>query len=363
MILSNTAPAASGMRYDLADYMNPEALAFASHGAIREDAASSALFLRDLTEVMGRTFDVKYADLKARQIFPIFTGVDPAAESYVWRQYDRRGTAKVIHDYSADLPTSEVLAAEYQSRILSLGTSYKYSIQDLRRARMAGIPLETRQALAARRAMEQAFEQICWFGVRQTPGTVANSQALEFAPTAQNTNDPMAMYGAANFPGLTGNSTLNNWLSASTSVSTIVQDFKTYLELAMINATNGIHTPNAVVFPLSTWAALNTQARSTTFTDDTVLQYLLKTSPWVKNVYWTPMLETAGLKQDGSTPGPRILVMERNEENFQMVVPQEFEQLPPEIVNMSFKVLCHMRVGGFRISYPKSIYYLDGMNG
>ena len=134
---------------------------------------------------------------------------------------------------------------EFSSRCLSLGTSYNYSIQDLRKARMAGIPLETRKALAARRSMEQAFEQIAFFGIAQVPGTGA-SQAMRFAPASQNTNDPLAMYGVTNFPGLTGITTTNNWLLAATSVSTILSDFNK-LQLNVINTSKGVHTPDTAV--------------------------------------------------------------------------------------------------------------------
>ncbi len=359
MILSSEIPGGSGQRYDLADFVNERTLQ-AMTGE-RFDAATTAFFLRDLTEVMGRTFDVKYPDLKARQILPVFTGVDPGAEGYVWRQYDRKGVANVITDYAADMPSAEVVAQEFQSRCLSLGASYNYSIMDLRRARMAGIPLETRKALAARRSMEQAIEQIAFFGLSQVPGSGA-SQAIQFAPTAQNTSDPMAMYGFTNFPGLVLMQTTNNWKLATTSVSTIVSDFNAMF-LSVINTSLGVHTPDTVVLPMSIWAQLSTTARSTTFTDDTVLQYLQKENPWLKAVYWSTMLETAGLKQDGSTPGPRIMLLERNEENLQLVIPQEFEQLPPQMVNMTYKIPCHCRIGGLRVSYPKSIVALDGAGG
>lgn len=359
-MFSTEMPGLSGIRWDLKDYINPKALEVAT-GGMRFDSAATAFFLRDLTEIMGRTFDIKYPDLKARQILPVFTGVDPGAEGYVWRQFDRKGTAKVVDTYGADMPESEVVANEFQSRIVSLGVSYSYSIMDLRRARMAGIPLETRKALAARRSMEQALEQIAFFGLAQVPGTGA-SQAMFAVPTSQSTSDPLAMYGFTNFPGLDVTTTTNDWTLPSTSVNTILSDFNK-LQLHIINTSKGVHIPDTAVFPLSIWAQLAATARSTTFTDDSILQFMQKQSPWLKQVYWSTMLETAGLKQDNSTPGPRIMLLERNEENLQLVIPQEFEQLPPQMVNMMFKIPCHMRVGGLRVSYPKAIAALDGAAG
>jgi len=75
------------------------------------------------------------------------------------------------------------------------------------------------------------------------------------------------------------------------------------------------------------------------------------------------MLETAGKLQNGSTAGPRIMLFEKNEENIQLVIPLEFEQLPPQMVNLMFKIPCYSRIGGIRCSYPLSIGYLDGASG
>jgi hypothetical protein len=368
-MLSTQILPGSGARYDLADFINPQTLQ-AMDGQ-RYDAATTAFFLRDLTEIMGRTFDVKYPDLVARQLFPVFSGVDPAAESFVWRQFDRVGAADLVDTYAADAPSAEVQSQEFQQRIVSLAVSYNYSIQDLRKSRMAGIPLETRKALSARRSMEQAVEQIAFFGLQQNPDTSAGAQALRFIKAAVNTNDPLEQYGFTNFPNINGIAGTNQWvdysgatprLKAGVSVNTILDDFNA-LQLSIINSSKGVHTPNTLLLPLSTYTALAATARSTTFTDDSILQFMQKQSPWLKEVRYSTMLEFAGKKQDTTTPGPRIMMWEKNEENAQLVIPQEFEQLPPQMVNFTFKIPCHMRIGGMRISYPKSIGYLDGTGG
>ena len=355
-------PSGVGQRFDLGDYITPQAVM--SLGGSREDAAGTAFALRDLTDIYARTFDIKFPELKARQILPVYSGVDAGAEGYVWRQYNRTGSANVVDDYAADLPQAEVSMLEFQSRIYGLGTSYMYSIQDLRKARMAGIPLETRKAFAARRAMEQAVEQWAFFGNQQIPsgGTFNNGQGLKNAPAALNSTDYLQAFGFTNFPGIIANTTTNNWTLPSTSVSTIINDFNT-LQKSIVVGSQGIHTPDTLVLPLSQWANLSTIPRSVTFTDDTVIQYMRKQSPWLKNIYFTPMLENAGKLQNGTTAGPRIMLFEKNEENIQLVIPLEFEQLPPQMINLMFKIPCYMRIGGIRCSYPKSVAYLDGASG
>jgi hypothetical protein len=362
--VSFAPPGNMGARYDMADVVTPHDIAKLGGirmGDERDDSSGTAFSIRSLTEVMARSYDVLYPNLKIREILPIFTGVDPGAEMYTWKQYDMNTRAQVINDYAADAPESDVVMKEYASRLISLGTSYSYSIQDLRKARFAGIPLETRKALAARRAIENSVEQIGFFGLQAIPGTGVQS-SLQFTPSAVSTSDATYQFGLTNFPQLDVTTTTNNWTLPGTSVSTITSDFLAPQALIRTRS-KGIHTANTVVLPLSLEAQLNQQARSTTFTDDTLLKYLLKLSPNLQNVFFSPYLETAGKKQDGSTPGPRIIFFERSEETAQLVIPMEFEQLPPQIINYSFKVPCHMRIGGIRVSYPFAFEALDGMAG
>ena len=45
-----------------------------------------------------------------------------------------------------------------------IGDSYGYSIQEIRRAAMAGMPLEARRATAARQAIDDKIDYIAWYG-------------------------------------------------------------------------------------------------------------------------------------------------------------------------------------------------------
>ena len=92
------------------------------------------------------------------------------------------------------------------------------------------------------------------------------------------------------------------------------------------------------------------------------MSYLQGLMPGVEHIHW-PALDTAGLKQDNTTVGPRVMICEKNGTNFSLVIPQEFEQLPPQQVNYAFKIPCHGRLGGVKMPYPKSVCYLDGTAG
>jgi hypothetical protein len=359
LTLNTALPDQAGVAFDLADFVTAQALQAMS--GQRQDSAGTAFAIRSLTDIYGRTFDVKYPDLKARSIIPIFTGVDPGADGFSWDSYDRVGSAGLIDNYGADLPTADVFMTSNMSRCYSIGVSYNYSIQDLRAARKAGVPLEARKAFSARRAMEQAIDQIAFFGVTARPGT-GTAQALKNVPATQSTTDNLQAFGITNFPGLPKLAITNDWTLASTAVQTIVDDWCKAVN-KMITDTDGIHTPNTVVMALSIWNVLNKKPRSVAFTEDTVLQYLLKLTPMIKNVFWTIPMEVGAVKQDTTTVGPGVMFLERNEENLQLVLPGGFEQLPPQMINLTFKVPCHQRVAGVRVSYPKAHLMLNGCAG
>lgn len=345
-------PYGSGERFDLSDFVTSQTLQALT--GRRFDAADTAVFLRQLTYIYQQTYDIKYPELKARQFIPVDNRVGPGADSFVWRQYDKKGTAKVVQNYADDFPNAEIIGKEFQSRVVSLGASYQYTLQDMRAAAMAGLPLETRKAETARRVMENLVESLAAYGLNQTqPG-----QDLD---PVQETGDSIQFYGLTNFPNIQTSTTTNNWTSGST-VQQILADVNALQNLVFKN-TKGVHMPNTLLLPTDIYGYLATTPRSPTFTDDTMLQYILKQSPWLESIdYWVP-LDTAGKKQDGTTVGGRIMCYQRDPEVLQMVIPQEFEQLPPQMIGMSFKIPCHMRYGGVTVRYPKALAYLDGAAG
>lgn len=352
-------------------------------GGYRADAADTALFLRDLTFIYEQSYDIKYIQNKARMIIPVDTRVPPGAESYVWRQFDGFGTVKFGDMSAEDMPNVEVSGREFQNRIYSVTGSYQYSIQEMRAASMAGIPLETRKAETVRRAFENAVEVVAVFGSAGAGLLDAQGRsALQGFPTTVNASDPIPMYGFANAPDIinaaVADSSVNyggpvtvsssgfqtglDWTLDSTPVTAILGDLNA-MQRAIFNKSGGLHEPETLLLPTAIFSKLGTQARSSTFTTDSILQYVQTQSPWIKEIMHWPTLNFAGLKQDNATAGPRVMLCERRPENFSMVIPQEFEQMPPQLVNFVFRIPCHMRLGGVKMPYPKSVCFLDGAAG
>lgn len=345
---------------DLQEFFSPQLMRRMGLSTGRSDAADTAIFLRQLTDVIVPTFDIKYVDNMARKLIPVDTSVQSGANSLVWRQFDKMGQAKIVDSYSDDFPNVEILGKEYQTRIVSLGASFQYSFQDLRAAAMANLPLEGRKALAARFAVERLLETIACTGMTGANGTYLT-----------NASDTMPIYGLSNFPNIgatVGHGSIGagytdqNWVGGSVSVTSILADINAMVQ-QIFNVSGGIHKPNTLVLPTAVYSYLATTARSPTFTDDSILQYILKQVPFLDSIEFWPFLDLAGKKQDTTTAGPRVMMYEKKPENMSLVIPQDFEMFAPEKEGGVFKVMTHMRTAGVVVHYPKSIAYLDGTTG
>jgi len=306
------------------------------HCNIRLDAGETAALARQLEHIYAQTYDVKYAELKARRFVPIDTSVDAGAEFFTYRQWNMFGMAKLIANYADDLPRVDSLAKEFPAPIKSLGASYGFSIQDMRRAAMSGSQLDARRARAARRAHEQAFDDIVAFG---------NADA-GLGGMSNNANVPIV-------PAVTG-----TWV---TSIATPLQMIEDLNELvnSIILATLETFIPNTLLLSNIAFQRINSTPMSTTGdADKTVLRFFLDNNPYITDVDQWNKLNAAGA---GGVS--RAIAYQRSEEVLAAVEPQPFEQFPPQARNLEFVIPTHSRVGGVRVQYPLAIAYMDDLSG
>src|SRR5690554_6770859 len=63
------------------------------------DANESVFFARELEYVKSRSYDKKYAELKARLLIPVSSEAEAWADAIVYESYDQVGAAKLIAGY------------------------------------------------------------------------------------------------------------------------------------------------------------------------------------------------------------------------------------------------------------------------
>lgn len=307
------------------------------------DAAESVFFERQLEYVRAKSYDVKYPALRSRDMIPVDNSVDRGAESVKYIQYDAVGMAKIISSYAHDLPRVDVLAKEFRANIKSIGDSYGYSIQEIRAAAFAGIPLEARRANAARLAIEQKIDIIGALGDSDN-----NLLGLFNQPNAQVYTIPAGATTGTTWGNGTGVGAGNK------SAGEILGDLTAVANKA-VQVTNGVEVADTIIIPIPQYGVIATVNMATGI-NATILEFFLRSNPWIRTVDYWHRLTGAGA---GATN--RMICYKRDPDHLQFIIPQEFEQFPPEAEGLEFKIACHARCGGVVVYYPLSIIYADGI--
>jgi len=299
------------------------------------DANESIFFQEELEHVKSRSYDVKYPELLARRLFPLNQEVDSGAESIAYETYDHVGAAKIIHSYANDLPALEVSGKKTVRLVYSEGISFGYSLQDIRNAQMAGKSLTNRKANGCRRQMLSLENKLAFHG--------------------DATTDIPGFIGSANINQVTipaGASTTKTW--ATKTPDEILADVALMVD-AIVDGSNGVEHPNTLLVPISQYTLISTTPRSST-SDTTILEFLLKSNAWIREVI--PVYE---LKGAGASGLDTMMLYDRDPEKLTLEVPQDVEFLNPQEKALYYEVPVHARTAGVIIYYPKSIAQGDAI--
>lgn len=296
---------------------------------INMDADESVFFARQLESVKAKTYDVMYPELKARQFIPVSMDAGSGAETITYRQYDAVGVAKIISNYASDLPRVDLKGKEFTARVKSLGDSYGYSIQDVRRARFTGLPLEQRKANAAKKAIMTLEDDIACNGDSDhgLVGLFSHPNIPDVAIPADGTGSSAA------------------W-SAKTA-DLILRDMN-LLVTTVIDNTKGVEEPDTMLLPLAQHNLIaNLRVGETGLS---VLQWFLNNNPYIKQIQVWNKLKGAGVSSSDL-----FMVYKKDPDKLTLEVPQDFEQFPVQEEGLEYEVNCHSRTGGVIVYYPLSL--------
>jgi len=291
----------------------------------------AGLFLeRQLEYIRPQVFETVYADIKYRTILPVTAEAGNGAQTFTYRIMDSTGEFKLIADAADDLPRADISQTEKSIVFRSFGGSFGYTVQELRAAQMANIALEQRRAAAVRRAYEEKVEEVAMFGE-----------------------------ASANLPGFFNNATVdvlqaNKWFTDSGTTAQEMLELLNYGVTAIVNSTQMKEQPDTILMPYEDFRVISTQ-RNSDSSDVTVLEYFLRTNPFIRNI--EPILQ---LDKDNSTLSTnRMVVYKRDPQKVQLHIPQPLELFPPQQRGLEFIVPAHARLGGVALYFPKSVIYVQ----
>lgn len=294
----------------------------------------AGLFLeRQLEYIRPQVFEVEYADIKYPTILPVTSEAGPGAQTFTYRIMDATGDFKLISDAADDLPRADVSQTEKSLNIRSFGGSFGYTVQELRAAQMANVALEQRRASAVRRAYEEKVEQVALFGE-----------------------------SSVSLAGFFNNSTVDvlaadKWFTGATATGTTAQDMLALLNqgvTAIINGSNMKEQPDTILMAWEDYNVVST-TRNSDSSDVTVLEYFLRTNPFIRNVEPINQLDA----DKSELTKNRMVIYKRDPGKVQLHIPQPLELFPPQQRGLEFIVPAHARVGGVALYYPKSVIYVQ----
>ena len=300
------------------------------------DADETAIFSQQLKHVKAQAYDVIRKELKALSLIPVSTEGDPGADQIAYRSFDQVGIAKIVSDYAKDFPRVDIYGVEKFVPVKSLGDSYGYSIQEIRRAQLAGLKLDTRRALAARRAMDEKQDSIGWFGDADA--------GLKGLLTSEGTTEYIAANNAAGTSKTWANKTADEKLNDIIGIIT-----------AAPNSTNGKEIPDTLILPLPLYNDLAYTPYGDN-RDKTLMRFILDNYPTITRIDWVSDLAAAGAGGTG-----RVLAYARDPMKLTLEIPVRFEQFPPQQSGLEYTIFCHQRTGGVILYYPMSVVFCDGL--
>lgn len=300
------------------------------------DAAGDVFFSRQLEFVQSKVYEYQYPAFKSYIYIPINYDVPAGAEFVTATGYQSVGRARIINSYADDLPEAGILGTQLTNPVQSIGTSYRYSHQEIRAAQYGNLNLSLRLAEAARRANDQLVNDLA----------IAGNPLTGMTGLVNNPNVPVITVPA------TGVGATTEWVNKSSEQ--ILSDLNLIVNSIVTNS-NGVEMPDTLLMPIAQYTLISSTPRSVN-SDTTILQYFLMNNPFIKNVDWLAQLAGAGV--GGSDV---MIAYEKNENKLAMQIPMAFTQYAPQERNLEFVIPCESRYGGVTIYYPLSIAIGEGI--
>jgi hypothetical protein len=303
------------------------------------DADGAFFFQRQLELIKARSYDVRYAELKARMLFPVSNEGGPGITSITYRTYDMAGAAKIINAYADDLPRADVAGKETTIPVRSVGISYGYNLDEIQASQLTGASLDQRRANAARRSNEQVVNDVAFFGDSEAglPGLFSN---------------PNIPTGAVVNPGAG-----TEWVNKTPDE--ILFDVND-LFADIFETTKMVEQGNTLLLPPNQWSYIMSTPRSSN-SDTTIAQYLVQNSPYLNSMEDIIPVNECAAANNPLLSTDAMVAYDRSPDKLQLEIPVELEMLPVQQKNLEFVVPGRSRLGGLNIYYPLSLAIATGI--
>lgn len=280
---------------------------------------------QQLTQLLKRQYEAMYPETSALALFPVTTEIAAWANNFEYMKFDGVTMAKIIADYTDDLPTVDATHSIETGRVHRLGNAWLISIDEIKTGAAMGSSLSDRKASLAREAHETLVNQLVFKGSK-----------------------PHKIIGVFDHPNITRvTSAPGAWLDAEKASEEL-----TDLLEKMETLTLGQHKVTDIVIPPSQRKLLAKRMPETTMS---YLDWFKSQNAGITITAISELEDIDGLGTKG------ILAYEKNPLNMSIEIPEAFNMLPMQPKDLHFKVPCTSKATGLIVYRPLTMILLIGV--
>lgn len=279
--------------------------------------------VNQLTQLLNRQYEQAYPQTGVLELFPVTTELSPVTKNFEWLEFDGVTSAKIIADYTDDLPTVEAMATEKTGKVFRLGNAWFISIDEIKAGQALGSSLSDRKASLAREGHETLVNDLVFKG--SAPHNI------------------VSVFDQPNINRLTS----AGWTTPEIAFSEL-QDLIETIE----DVTLGRHHVTNIVIPPSKRRLLTQKM------PDVAESYL----SWFKENYPNVTITAIAELEDIDGAGTKgVLAYEKDPMNMSIEIPERFNMLPMQPKDLHFKVPCTSKCTGLIVYRPLTIAILSGV--
>lgn len=279
--------------------------------------------VNQLTQLLNRQYEQAYPQTGVLELFPVTTELSPVTKNFEWLEFDGVTSAKIIADYTDDLPTVEAMASEKTGKVFRLGNAWFISIDEIKAGQALGSSLSDRKASLAREGHETLVNDLVFKG--SAPHNI------------------VSVFDQPNINRLIS----ARWTTPEIAFSEL-QDLIETIE----DVTLGRHHVTNIVIPPSKRRLLTQKM------PDVTESYLA----WFKENYPNVTITAIAELEDIDGAGTKgVLAYEKDPMNMSIEIPERFNMLPMQPKDLHFKVPCTSKCTGLIVYRPLTIAILSGV--
>lgn len=298
---------------------------------VKGDASDMGIWTaQELHKIRSTAYKKEYPAGSALRVFPVTNELSDTDKTFEYQTFDKVGYAKIIADYTDDLPTVDALMTSEFGKVFRLGNAYLISIDEIKAGQRTGKSLSTRKANAAQNAHDQLINFLVFKGSK-----------------------PHKIVSVFDHPNLT-KIVSKGWMSkdGSTKFPDVASDELEAAIETIEEVTKGQHRATNILIPPSMRKVLTVRMENTT---ESYLEYFQKQNGGIT-------IDSIAELEDIDGKGTKgCLVYEKDPMNMSIEIPEAFNMLPAQPKDLHFKVPCTSKCTGLTIYRPFTMVLITGL--